>query len=700
MLPLALLLPFLSVFLAADTAPEMSGALPPIPDKFRRVRVGDAAAAWAVADAPYRAAVVVGSVPTIPEAGVVIELPEFGATLPDLADVVLLDKKGDPQPIARFWRAEGKRALVLAKDLDSKQVYYLYFGGGKKRETPSWKPQMFSLLMETRRMAGASQFQNWGEMEAAWQQGGAVDGMGFVPYIHHAVNPYGESHKFLTHYTGYLVTKGLKEITLFTQSSDASFVLVNGQYVLGWPGKHKAEANAKTVPQKTVPSAGPFTRIDYYHAKGEDTNQPAMLLGWVHEKKYVSIPSDAWVHAGAGNITRFEGQEGRPVPVPNVSFNSYIGYNDSWYYETSFWMPSPPPPDWTAEWQFDDGAVRPGALFTRVLVSYAPQKVTLRLKRGQEVLQGFRLFQPPEGVAAASINRAGDTERYAQALGQDDPLNLSLPALRSCAFFLAAYGTLQQGVRVAEAYVKKCADQKDPVWADSQVLRIRSLSQTNPQQALVELRQVPPGSRQLHAAKFDQLEADLLVFCLRDLTAVGRLEQMIGTGKDHNTVQLMRVRLGDLYRLNGKYPDAIEKYRAAQKTVADATAGRKIPAQDEAFSLSVTEAIADGEREEGQKRLEEWELVHPMAKLNSSFLILRAQWLIQVGRWREALAELDSFRGFNPESPYLADADFYRARALWELGNKDEARKAWAEIFRKYPKHPLAAQSDELARQP
>ncbi len=701
MLSLAVLTPLLSVLLAADVAPEMSGTLPPIPEKFRRVRGGDSATvAWAVADAPYRAVVVVGSAPTIPEAGVAIEMPEFGATLPDLADVVLLNKKGEPQPIARLYRGEGKRALVLAKELDPKEVYYLYFGGGKKRETPQWTPQVLSLLMQTRRMSGAGPFQNVGEIENAWSQSGPDEGMGFVSYIHHALNPYGESRKFLSRYTGYLVTKGMKQITLFTQSCDASFVLVNGQYVLGWPGVHRGEANQKTVPQKTVPVSGPFTRIDYYHAKGDDTNQAAMVLGWVQNKQYTVIPYDAWVHAGTGNITRFEGQEGRPAPVPNVSFNSYIGYNDAWYYETTFWMPTPPPPDWVAEWQFDDGMVRTGPLFTRILVSYAPQKVTLRLKRGQEVLQGYRLFQPPEGVVAASINRPGDTERYAQSLGQDDPTHLSLPTLRNYAFFLAAYGTLQQAARVAEAYVKKSSDLKDPVWADAQVVRIRAMAQTNPQQALTELRQTAPGVRVLQAAKFDQLEADLLVFCLRDLTAVGRIEQMIGTAKDRNIAQLMRVRLGDLYRLNGRFAEAIEKYRAAQKAVTDATGGRKLPAQDEAFALSVSEALANGEREEAQKRLEEWEISHPMAKLNTSFLVLRAQWLIQVGRWREALGELDSFRGFNPESPYLVDADFYRARALWELGNKDQARQIWAEIARQYPKHPLASQSDELARQP
>jgi tetratricopeptide (TPR) repeat protein len=681
----------------------VDGSLPPIPEKFRRVGALEGPAEWAVKDAPYRAALIVGSAPTVPEAGVAIEMPEFGATLPDLGDVVLADKAGKLLPIARFYRQEGRMALLIAQGLDPKLVYYLYFGGGKKRETPAWQPQMVSLVLETRRlMGGTAAFQNHGELESAWSAAGnKVDGLGFVSGIWHAFNPYGESMRYVSRYSGWLNTKGMKHLTLFTQSCDASFVFVNGQYAFGWPGKHKANANMKTVPQKTVAVNGPYTRIEYYHAKGPETeDQPTMVLGWVIGGKYVAIPHEGWVHCGRANITRFEAQDKRPVPLANVSYCTYIGYNNFWFYETNFWMPTPPTDDWKVEWHFENGTVRTGPLFSRVLVTNAPQKVTLQLKRGNEVLTGFRRFQPPDALAASSINKPGDTERYAQALGQDDPAGLTQDELKGYAFFLGQYGTLQQAVRVAEAYVRKYKDPLDPVWADSQLVRLRMLAQTNPQQALNDLRALPPTGRVAHTARFDQLEADLIVFYLRDLTSAGRIEQMAAQCKDRDMSQLMRVRMGDLYRVNGRNADAIEKYRAAQRTVTDATGGKKLPAQDEAFALSVSEFIEKGQRDEAQKNLMEWEVTHPMAKINTSFLVLRGQLLNKLGRYREALAELESFKGLNPESPYLVDADFYRAQALWELGRKDEARKIGAEIAKKYPKHPLAKDSEELSRKP
>ena len=689
----------LGLLVAAAPAPELDGSLPPIPEKFRRFGPRETKVAWAVADAPYRAVVTVGSPATMPGAGMFIEIAEFGATMPELADVVLLNAAGEAQPLVRLWRGEGKRALLLSPDLDPKQVYYLYFGGGKKRISPAWQPSCAGLLLETRRLGASSGFQGFNEVNGAWQNA-ATEGMGFVTQIHHGLNPYGESVGFLSRFSGYLITKGLKEITLFTQSSDASFVLVNGQLALAWPGIHGAVANAKNVPQRTVPCGDPVTRIDYLHAKAKDaTTQPVMLLGWVQGKEYKVIPSDSWVHSGEGNVIRYEEREGRPVPVPVVSFSSYIGYENCWYYETAFSCPSLPS-DWTAEWMFDDGAKRTGTSFQRILPSCAPRKVALRLKRGQETVTGFRWFRPPDGLGAASINHGGDTARYAEALGLEDPAGMTTEILRQAAFFLSQFGTIQQGARIAEGYIKACKDQKDPVLADSHLLRLRALAQTNPSQAIAELRMVPAPVRQVRLALFDQLEADILVFCQRDPSAVGRVEQLAMQSRDAETARLMRVRIGDAHRVAGRLSEAVEAYRRAQGSFADPTQGRKLPAQNQAFSLSVAEALDNSQLELAGRHLIEWELTCPLAKLDSDQLVQRARWLNAQGRWRESSVELESFKSISPESPYIVDAEFYRAVALRELGSKDEARRIWSDLATKFPKHSLAERCREAANQP
>ncbi len=91
---------------------------------------------------------------------------------------------------------------------------------------------------------------------------------------------------------------------------------------------------------------------------------------------------------------------------------------------------------------------------------------------------------------------------------------------------------------------------------------------------------------------------------------------------------------------------------------------------------------------------------HPIAKFDSDYLLLRGRTLNAFGRWNESLAELDSFKKAQPDSPYVIDADFYRAQALDGLGRRDEARKIWSAIAKDYPNSDLAGPSRVLAAKP
>ena len=64
------------------------------------------------------------------------------------------------------------------------------------------------------------------------------------------------------------------------------------------------------------------------------------------------------------------------------------------------------------------------------------------------------------------------------------------------------------------------------------------------------------------------------------------------------------------------------------------------------------------------------------------------------------MTELEAFPATHPDSPYQIDVDYYRARALHELGRRDEARKIWQDIAKNYPRSELAKPSAEWAAKP
>ncbi|MEI6083410.1 MAG: tetratricopeptide repeat protein [Verrucomicrobiota bacterium] len=654
-----------------------------------------APARWIFPDAPFRAVVKLDKPSAEPSAGIAINLPEFGNTTDKLLDVVMTDAAGEFLPVAQVWRGSGREVLLVAKELRADQEYYVYFGGARFRQGPMWQPQI-SLLMETRQVAAPRAIESWEKMDAVWRGAPEVDGAGWVANIYQGTNPFGNSRRFLSHYTGYLRTENMTKLTLYTLSSDASFVLVNGKYEFGWPGEHPSVANAKTVNSQAVSCAGPLTRIDYYQAKTAG-NHPTMVLGWQKGDKLQTIPETAWVHPGTTKLVRIEQAQGWPVPAPLLKVRSYMGFADLWLYEVTGTLADELPAGWAVQWKFPDGSTKTQREFTRIVVGDDSLTVTVKLQKGVDELTGLRQVNFTEQIPAASVQNAGDMSRYLGAMAAENLSELAAATLRGYVAFLLAAEKDQAAGPLAEAWLKKNPDVNDALWLPAQVCRLRWLAQSDARAAVEELRRIPPAGRSKYTAPLDILELDFLVFYLNDAMAVPRALEISTRDPKSETARLALVRAGDYCRLQEKYPEAIKYYQQAQRAVVEGSAGRKLPAQDRAFSITIRDLLERGDVNIAEDKLQEWEAVHPVGKLASDFLILRGRVLMELGRWREALVEIESFEKLQAESPFQIDADFYRARALFELGKKDEARKIWSEIAMKYPQHALAERSRQWA---
>ena len=213
-----------------------------------------------------------------------------------------------------------------------------------------------------------------------------------------------------------------------------------------------------------------------------------------------------------------------------------------------------------------------------------------------------------------------------------------------------------------------------------------------------ELRKIDSGARIKHKESLDVFEADLHVFYLREPTAASRIQQLAFAHGNTDIARLLRVRVGDYLRLVGKLPEAIAQYQATQKQATEETKGKKLPAMDKAMAITIADMLTNGYRREAEEKLIEWEAASPMAKITSDILLVRARVLMEFGRWAEALSEIESFEKLQPDSPFQIDSQFLRARCHWQLGRKEEGRKLFAEIAKKYPKHKLAQESEDWSK--
>ena len=643
---------------------------------------------WLVKGAPFRATIRLQESPKMADAGVAVELPDFGGNRADLADVVLFDSEGVAQPIAAIWRGGGQQSILLSKELAPGKAYAVYFGGQTDRQPRTWTPKT-SLLLDTRRLPAKPKIDSWPDMETTWRAAPAVDGAGFVSSIYAAGNAFGTDADFASHFSGWLATPDGGDIVLYTLSSDASFVLVNAKPALEWPGTHSPDSNLKTMRSQTVPCSPGFTKIDYYQAKIGAGG--VAVLGWQKNGKFEAVPPAAWVHPGTSQILKLDDARGWPLPLANVVCNSYLGYGGKWLVDIE--CAADIPPEWTAEWEFEDGAVFSGPKSQRIVVDSKPQFVTLRLRRGNDVTAGIKRLVFPPDLRAASVNNPADLASYLGSLDKLTPSRLSQATLDAVLPLLVDFADDGHVAKFAAAWLRKNPSPDSPLWLPAQMAVLHALEQSDPRKALEEVRRIDPAARKKHREIFSQYELDLLVFSLRDASAEDLARRIAFEAPESEAATLAKIRIGDLYRLTARIKPAVEQYRGVQKNVADETNGRKVPAQDRASSIAVEDLLESGSRNEAADKLREWELRHPMAKFDTDFLLLRARMLNAFGRWSEALTEIDSFKQIQPDSPYEIDADFHRAVALSALGKTGEAQKIWKEISTNYPHHELAAPS-------
>ncbi len=664
-----------------------------------------AQAAWAYRGAPFRCTFEVGAAPQFPDAGWLISVPDMGHGMPGAADTVVVDSAGKVVPIQRVHRGELQDILLLAKDLQPQQKVMVYFGGRTARNAPSWIPRQ-SLFMEVRAVPLTAQFRNLQDTEALWKGSAGVYGAAFVDNITGLENPFGQSGGFITRYKGSLHPKpGNYEI--LAASVDAGYTWLNQKLEFPLP-------NAPAIPKKISEWAGKKFVVDqkgllveHLHGwRGDIETRPVarfMYLERGGSKPLVPKMFDNkdWVHPGATKLVKLEHEGMGEIPVLKFENRDYVGWGEEWYFDSRFGFASPPAPDLKVKWEFADGGRYEQAAAERVFADMDPVLGTVWLTRGTQTIGlKFRVVLGSD-IKPASINKPKDVDRYLTKILAEDLQNLPEQTVQIYFKFVQEFGSEDQAAKLAGAWLARKPDLNNSLFESALLSHLHVSAQRDPQGALAEMAKLNPAVAQKFLRDLALFELDTRIFLLRDDSALELANRMLNAyAKDAAMLQTVRTRIGDLFRLQGKVKEAEQAYLATQKSIKDESEGRKYAAQDRAHSVAVTNLLENGHKVEALKKLRAWEIEHPMAKLQSDFLLLNGRVLMEKGRWMEALKEIESYKLLNPDSPLQIPADFYRAQALKGLGRRAEAVQIWSSIATQYPRHPLAAESLRATQNP
>lgn len=636
---------------------------------------------WAVGGVPYRVALHAGAAPGAAAAGWEIRLPDFGSGRPDLGDAVLLDPKGKEIALDPVWRGPGRTLLLLAESMpDEGGAAMLYFGGNSSRRKRSWTAER-SLLLETRRLPAGTRLASYSGWQEAWRRAKITDGAGFVPLVFHGGNPFGESHHFLSRYTGMIQTGEGGELKFYALSDDVSYVMIDGQPLLKWAQNQPPPLDPGKVPVAKIRVPREFVKVEYCHAAVDPP--AAMVLGWEQGGKLGNVPPDAWIHPGVVTAGAFESSDGAPVPAAVVEAESYLGYGDQWFVKVKCSVPAPAA-GWQVEWLWPDGKVLTGSESRRLWVGLEPVRVILRLRNGGRLIEGRRILQIPREMNAASVNHKEQLNEYLGLLGNEDPASLPEPTRRAGFILARDFLPPAAAAKWAEGWLA-VAPPADGLWVQALALVVRELAKRDPKAALARLDRLAPQARAALGSAGSLLELDLRVFGLKDPLAVSLAATLVKSG-DKALANMARIRLGDYHLLNGRIDEAARCFAAA----VPAASARQAPVIDRAHSLAIEELLKDQRLTEAQAKLDAWERQRPPARLEGDQLLWRARVSFLAEDWGRALQDLETSLKIRPGSAEEIDVRFWQGRALYELGRKDEARKIWNQLITDYPKHERA----------
>jgi tetratricopeptide (TPR) repeat protein len=661
---------------------------------------------WLLVDSAYRATVTAKNGPSDPDAGWAIEVLELGATLPELADVALLDSSDTPVPIAKIFRAPGQNFFLIAKGLKEGEQYKVYFGGTKPLKSPTWEPK-HGLFVEFRRLIADMSLESPDGLSDAWKISLGTDGAAFTTHIGFDGNPFGESKNYIARYRGWL-KPGVMSKPLATVSSGASFVWIGGKLELMAPGDHTPQLKLRaTNPEMSpsdelvratvnIPAEG--VMVDYLLAKGEQAGGLARFGFIEDEAQMVLFEGNHWARSGKTEVMSLEHAKLGKLPRLSVKHEDYLGWEASVLFDSHVSLEEMPD-GWNASWILTDGAKRQGSSFEHVFSGMAPIYADLELSSEKGSVK-LKLPISTYGFAkSASLRSRADVHRYLEKMGREEMSEMEIEQLTDYYKFAKQFGDDAELLPIAKAWITKNPDPDDRLYIGALIGWLRGLARIDAKAALDEAGKVGAAAVEKYLSEIVMFEMDTRTFVMRDDSALAFAKKALPKFESFpEIVQLIRTRIGDLLRVQGKLKEAEDAYRIIQKNVADESAGRKFAAQDRAYAATVASLIARGLRSDAEVQLILWEREHPLAKLQSDFLLLRAQVLLMFGRASEALLEIDSFKALNPESPFQIPADFHRACALAELGQKDAAVKIWSFIAARYPKHELAAEAAARSR--
>jgi len=643
---------------------------------------------------------------------------------------LVVDEQGQALPFRVLAHRRGGETWIAYNAARAKGSAFVYYGARIPGDTPrpaggSWEPRL-SLLLHTMPCPGGA-LESHKPIQAA-VRAGDFHGIGFVENIFHGINPFGPDSLFASYYVGYLKVEKPGKYRIYTASSEASYVFLDGKLLCEWPGHHDAGGGRQGQHGADITLNKGEYKIEYYHAKTQ--GETCMMLGWTPpgEQGWKVIPESAFVHTPVAKAGAVERRANAPLaafswvqedqllvdrkPDPRAGKLEFKGHAADPKEKEKEAKPEPVeieqftrvtfhtqcrnvPEKARVLWDYGDGSTGTGEGKEHIYVGDGPFTVVARIvgEDGKPLDTYGAIVTLSPALKNFTILDTDAVRRYVGIIVATDCTKYSERTMEALWELVETEEDAERIKPFTEAYANSFGVKGPKAWRAADRLAL-ACSVKEPERAMkIYAALVPEAPTRLDAARAQMERLEILLHKLKQPERALEAARSILRTRSGLEERIAAVKIGDVYRTQGDFAKAEEAYRDAQKITYAEADRRTIAVRQGGFLETVWSHIENGALRAAREGLVLWEIEYPSGKLSGDLILMTARYFDKLGEPDRALAELETLVKLNPLTPYLPDVELLMARAHRKLGNTAKARELIEKVMREYPKSRAAQQA-------
>ncbi len=240
----------------------------------------------------------------------------------------------------------------------------LYLEPATELPPPPRPLPIHSGLLHRTREYGGEEINSVSQFNQLWKNA-APQGGAFAEQVYSSYNPFGPNSNTLHRYEGMLRIDNPGITTFCVASTDASFLLINGEETASWPGKHPVTEGLNGSKRGTLALKRGIYRLTYLHANsGEQSFAIASVIP-PGTKQPLVIDPQSFTRAAYAFVSPLT-SPGKGIVADFTWENSYmLNIHRHSMYKVSF--EAAPVKDAEYRWKFGDGTTAQGRIVEHLL---------------------------------------------------------------------------------------------------------------------------------------------------------------------------------------------------------------------------------------------------------------------------------------------------------------------------------------------